>query len=331
MDHQFTCACRVEQKRECTVSEREITISVDSAAALIHHVLEVFNPEHVYDYCCNQCQARSNAKRPATRQRFLLSPRFLRINIVAPLTSEALPIDFHQYGPLREYETLDLSQLTLQPQRGQALYTLRAAIMYSKRHHWAYLYGHTPTFVSDDVSRVATPSDMHMVALCARILIYKRTSLPYSCSIAPGLGGSVTAMATKKSTSAPTLSALLLALIRPARIEPTNTKQLTKSQTEHIPTRQGATQCDVPDDQAAGKTRTSQNGNNADAGTLQGSHSDEDTHHSRGTCGIGGRQQCLSAVKTKGKTQRVLQSVKVGAWQRPPPSPSHGARTDPKQ
>ncbi len=34
----FPCACQVEQKRECMVCEREITKTVDSEAALIHHI-----------------------------------------------------------------------------------------------------------------------------------------------------------------------------------------------------------------------------------------------------------------------------------------------------
>jgi hypothetical protein len=69
---------------------------------------------------------------------------------------------------------LDLSQLTPQPQRRASQYALRAAIMYSRKHHWAYLCGTTPIFVSDHISRVATPADIQMVARCARILIYER-------------------------------------------------------------------------------------------------------------------------------------------------------------
>ncbi len=40
------------------------------------------------------------------------------------MTSEAFPVDFHRHGLLREYETLDLSQLTPQPLLKQAHYTL---------------------------------------------------------------------------------------------------------------------------------------------------------------------------------------------------------------
>jgi hypothetical protein len=46
--------------------------------------------------------------------------------------------------------------------------------MYSRKHHWAYLCGTTPIFVSDHISRVATPADIWMIACCARILIYER-------------------------------------------------------------------------------------------------------------------------------------------------------------
>jgi hypothetical protein len=44
--------------------------------------------------------------------------------------------------------------------------------MHSKRHHWVYLHGQP----SDEQSRVATPADLQMVALChgSRILIYER-------------------------------------------------------------------------------------------------------------------------------------------------------------
>jgi hypothetical protein len=172
------CKCQ-EQQRELTVRECGITLSVDSDATLTHHILRAFSPDNVCGYRCDQCQAQSSSDCPATRQRLLLSlPRFLRINITASLTSEALPVDFHRHGPLREYETLDLSQLTPQPLSKQAHYTLRAAIMYSARHHWTYLHGPTPIYVSDDTSRVASPQDIQMVALCARILIRLRANLP---------------------------------------------------------------------------------------------------------------------------------------------------------
>ena len=114
---------------------------------------------------------------PAIRQLSLLSiPHFLRVNIVAPLNSAGLPVDYHCHGPIREYETLDLSQLTPQSLHTPVHYTLRAAIMYSKHHHWTCVYNHTPVFVSDEVSRIATAEDLKKVALCARILIYERTS-----------------------------------------------------------------------------------------------------------------------------------------------------------
>ena len=78
-------------------------------------------------------------------------------------------------SPLQEYERLDLSDLVLPPQPKPVHYTLRAAIMYSKRHHWAYLHDQPPIFVSDATSRVATPGDVGLVARCARTLVYERT------------------------------------------------------------------------------------------------------------------------------------------------------------
>ena len=171
-------------------------------------LLRAFSPDDVCGYRCDQCQAQSSSDRPATRQRLLLSlPRFLRINITASLTSEALPVDFHRHGPLREYETLDLSQLTPQPLCKRAHYTLRAAIMYSARHHWTYLHGPTPIYVSDDTSRIASPQDIQMVALCARILIYEQIFPPGSCLPAPVLCGTAAATATAEAVPAQILSA----------------------------------------------------------------------------------------------------------------------------
>jgi hypothetical protein len=89
------CKCQ-KQQREQTVRECGITLSVDSDATLIHHILRAFSPDDVCGYRCDQCQAQSSSDRPATRQRLLLSlPRFLRINVTASLTSETLPVDFH--------------------------------------------------------------------------------------------------------------------------------------------------------------------------------------------------------------------------------------------
>ncbi len=106
------------------------------------------------------------------------SPRFLRINIVTPMTSAALPLDYHKHGQLLEYDTLDLSPVT---QNRQAHNTLCAAIMYCEHHYWVYLHGCDPILVDDDVSRLAALEDKAMIALCARILIYERTPLPSNC------------------------------------------------------------------------------------------------------------------------------------------------------
>ena len=78
-------------------------------------------------------------------------------------------MDFHQHGPLREFEGLGLSRLASSPQCERAHYAHRAAIMYNRRHHWAYLHSKTLIFVSEAANRVANPADLKMVALCARI------------------------------------------------------------------------------------------------------------------------------------------------------------------
>ena len=327
----FPCACRAERTRERTVCEREITISVDSEATLIHHILRAFSPEHVYDYRCDQCHDQASAERPAARHRFLLSlPRFLRVTIVAPLTSAALPIDYHRHGPLRDYEALDLSLLTPQPQSRHAHYNLRAAIMYSERHHWAYLHGHTPIFVSDDTSRVATPADVQMVALCARILIYERTFPPCNGPTASGPGGPVTAIAATAAAPAPTPTAPVSTPRKPARSELASTKQAVTCQAEPDPMIQEVGKCVVPAAHTAGETGTSQSTSNADVGTLwESQNRKQSTRHRRGNSGADDRQpeQGLPAAELGYKTQQVLRSVRGGQRQRPPHSPSQVAKT----
>jgi hypothetical protein len=116
--------------KENTVSEQGITIQVDGEAPLLHHILKAFSPEHVSDYYCELCLARSTLERLAQLKQLLCSlPRFLRINITAPLNSAAQPLDFHQHG-LQDYYSLNLSRLNSNIQQAQIHYTLRTAIMY---------------------------------------------------------------------------------------------------------------------------------------------------------------------------------------------------------
>ena len=170
-----SCKCQHQHTGENTVCEQGVTISVDSDDPLSLHIIKLFSPDSVSDYRCDQCQALTTLDSPAITQRFLLSlPRFLRVNITSPLTAQRLPEDSHKQGPLREFERLNLSQLTPQLQPTQGLYVLRAAIMYSQRHHWTYVHGSPSIHVSDELSRIATPGDLQNVALCARILIYEQ-------------------------------------------------------------------------------------------------------------------------------------------------------------
>jgi hypothetical protein len=176
------CSCRMAKKAVLT-EERGLTITVSNQQSFIHHVYKIFQSEQVSYYHCDCCWRNSSADHPAMRQRSLRSLlRFLKISITAPLTSAARPPDYHHHGPPRDYEMLDLSELTPQPRRRSMRYTLRAAIMYSKKHHWAYLCSTTPIFVSDHISREATPEDLLMVAHCAQILIYEQDSSPVSLS-----------------------------------------------------------------------------------------------------------------------------------------------------
>jgi hypothetical protein len=113
------------------------------------------------------------------------------------VTSTSLSRDFHQHGPLKEYEELDISKL-LRCSRKAAKYTLRAAIMYSARHHWVCMHGQTWVYISDDISRIATLNDVHRMAQCARILIYERTP-PSSLA---RTNGSATATTANAATAA---------------------------------------------------------------------------------------------------------------------------------
>ena len=163
------CGCSMVRK-EILTEECGLTITLSSNEPLIRHINQIFQPEQVSDYRCDCCGRRSSSEHPAVRQRFLRSlPRFLKISITAPLTSAAQPPDYHRHGSLCDYEMLDLSPLASQPQRRASQYALRAAIMYSRKHHWAYLCGATQIFVSDHISRVATPADIQMITRCVLV------------------------------------------------------------------------------------------------------------------------------------------------------------------
>jgi hypothetical protein len=120
---------------------------------------------------------------------------------------------------------LYLSQLTPQPQRRALQYTLRAAIMYSRKLHWSYLCGTTPIFVSDHISRVATPADIQLIARCARILIYERNYL--SNRLSGELDGSASHGA---ATAAPKSDSVTL-IPQAVRIDRANTSQVPTSPT----------------------------------------------------------------------------------------------------
>ena len=181
----WSCSCRLK-RGETLECEHGIMTSVNSDDPLSSHILKLFDPVAVCDYHCEQCGWRSSAACPATMQRLLLSfPRFLRVNVISPPTSEGVPADVHQHGPLQAFERLHLSQLIPQLQSAQGQYVLRAAIMYSQAHHWTYLHGQSPIYVSDDISRLATPEDLQEVALCARILLYEHDARIAACTPNP--------------------------------------------------------------------------------------------------------------------------------------------------
>ena len=118
----FPCACG-KKTRETAVSEQGITVSITDGKSLAHHILGVFQSEVVVGFRCDQCKAQSCDQCPAVRQLSILSlPRFLKINITAPHTPAGLPTDYHQHGPLQEYERLDLTDLSLPPLRNPVNY-----------------------------------------------------------------------------------------------------------------------------------------------------------------------------------------------------------------
>ena len=123
MDSSWTttppCGCHMARS-EILTEECGLTITLSSNESLIRHINKIFQPEQVSDYRCDCCGRHSSSEHPAVRQRFLRSlPRFLKINITAPLTSAARPPDYHQHGPPRDYEMLDLSQQPRNPDADQ--------------------------------------------------------------------------------------------------------------------------------------------------------------------------------------------------------------------
>ena len=155
--------------------DTDIPIVLKSRDSLLQHVLAYFAQEPVSEYICDLCHISANDLNPAIKRRFLASlPRFLMITITESLGSNGLPTEQHPFGPLREFEQLDLSSVYQSCPPIKSCYTLCTAILYRHRHHWTYLHGPPAVIISDDCSRIATSDDLAEVASCARILIYKQ-------------------------------------------------------------------------------------------------------------------------------------------------------------
>ena len=155
--------------------DTDITLVLRGKYPMIHHIIDYFAQVFVCGYDCQLCQFRSTEQHPAVQQRFLLSlPTILMVTISEPLGPDGLPPNHHHYGPLQDFEKLDLSCLIMQQPTVpcHSHYTLHAAIMYSHRHHWTYLPGPPATYISDSINRLATPEDFLRVAESARVLIY---------------------------------------------------------------------------------------------------------------------------------------------------------------
>ena len=235
----ITCRCLHQRMGESVVCDHGIVTSVDSQDLLSHHVTKLFSPESVCGFRCDQCQTLSTVESPAIRRRSLLSyPRFLRVNVTSPLSSGRQPANFHQHGPLREFEQLNLSPLIpwLQPTQGQ--YVLRAAIMYSHQHHWTYVHGSPPMYISDEISRIATPDDLQNVALCARILIYEQITNPEQFT-APPMLRNPTAKRQMETAVRNLASASPAAADKPVAVKPVVPKQLQRNHTKAEWTKRG--------------------------------------------------------------------------------------------
>ena len=151
----------------------DIQITLQSNASFQQHVTNYFAPESVIGYQCEFCNLLSSDCSPADKRCVLLSlPSLLMITITAKPGPDGRPCDEHKYGPLHGFETLELPgmQCTLE----QCKYTLCAAIMYSKGHHWTYLHGPPAVYISDRVSRIATSRDKSDMTKCARVLVYQQ-------------------------------------------------------------------------------------------------------------------------------------------------------------
>ncbi len=138
----FPCACPLEPKRESTKCVQGIAKSVNSDQTLIHHIFGAFSPElKVCGFLCQQFHYESNEERPAMRQRTLLSfPRFLKINISVPLTADGLPTDYHPYGPILEYETLDLTRLAQLSQSGNSTVLISEKLVIISTTHFSLIF-----------------------------------------------------------------------------------------------------------------------------------------------------------------------------------------------
>jgi len=139
-------------------TDTDIQITLQSNASLQQHVTNYFAPESVNGYQCEFCSLISSDCSPADKRRVLLSlPSLFLITITAKPGPDGRPLDEHEHGPLHGFEMIELPapQYPLEQRR----YTLCAAIMYSKGHHWAYQHGPPAVYISDRVSRLATPND----------------------------------------------------------------------------------------------------------------------------------------------------------------------------
>ena len=105
--------------------------------------------------------------------------------------------------------------------------------MYRKRHHWVYLHGQFPIYISDGISRLASPEDLQMVALCARILIYEQASSPDSNPPNP-VSSSHTALGRKDESILPIRIASAVTSSSPARCDSVRDSTADDKAAEHV-------------------------------------------------------------------------------------------------
>jgi hypothetical protein len=93
-------------------------------------------------------------------------------------------------------------------------------------------------YISDEISRIATPDDLQNVALCARILIYEQITNPEQFT-APPMLRNPTAKRQMETAVRNLASASPAAAAKPVAVKPVVPKQLQRNHTKAEWTKRG--------------------------------------------------------------------------------------------